>query len=365
MRRFSRIFRRSILESLRSMILFLMNLITMFFPIRLLFLREKRIGEFAPRTDFYLRRLRNQDTRVFDSAGKILGERRRKTYDFAIVGDPSNQQLLDMFTRHLRVIKNETLSKFINTQRIERAKFSSWLPTPSPNDYGLYESSPILTFTEEEEEIGRLILEQIGISEDDWFVCFHARDSQYIENWVQPSVAERSAFRNCSIENYIASMQYVTSLGGYAVRVGTDVLNKLPYMNDSRIVDYGFDYRSDFGDIFLLAKCKFFVGGTSGVNGVPRIFNVPIVDANNIPMELRSPERWRMRILLGGQDIFLPKPIWSIKNKKILNFDELMNSDVCIFNKMIQLHWYIRNKLLNKNAVRTSTSCTVPLNRSQ
>ena len=47
-------------------------------------------------------------------------------------------------------------------------------------EYYLYNHTESeLFFTEEEEEKGRVLLAEMGIGADDWFVCFHARSENF------------------------------------------------------------------------------------------------------------------------------------------------------------------------------------------
>ena len=102
--------------------------------------------------------------------------------------------------------------------------------------------------------------------------------------------------------------------------MGSAVAEKLPDLNNSRIIDYASYYRTDFGDIYLSAKCKFFLGNGAGLLCVPYIFHVPVAMANNIPMNLSPSPR--------KGDLFIPKKIWSIKEKRFLTFREIVESGI-------------------------------------
>ena len=45
------------------------------------------------------------------------------------------------------------------------------------------------------------------------------------------------------------------------------------------IIDYATRYQSDFGDIYMSARCKFFLGSEGGLITIPWIFNVPVAYA--------------------------------------------------------------------------------------
>lgn len=62
--------------------------------------------------------------------------------------------------------------------------------------------------------------------------------------------------------------------------MGSKVQKKLTNIDNPKIIDYATKYRSDFADIYLSAKCKFFVGCSAGILCVPYIFHVPVIQAN-------------------------------------------------------------------------------------
>ena len=89
-----------------------------------------------------------------------------------------------------------------------------------------------------------------------WFICFHSRDSTYLNNkWDKGDFPH--SYRNCSINNFIKSVEYVNQQRGYGIRMGSEVSSPLK-VNNLMIIDYAVNNRSDFGDIYLPAKCKFF-----------------------------------------------------------------------------------------------------------
>ena len=102
---------------------------------------------------------------------------------------------------------------------------------------------------------------------------------------------------NVDIKNYLAAAEYVVSKGFFAVRMG-QIVDKPLQHPDIKIIDYASNYRSDFGDIYLAAKCSFFVGCNSGIVMLPHIFGVPVAHTNLIPLR---------HFPLGSKDIFIPK----------------------------------------------------------
>ena len=97
-----------------------------------------------------------------------------------------------------------------------------------------------------------------------------------------------------------------------------DKVSKKPFISDNpRIIDYATKYRTDFGDIFLPAHCKFFLGSTSGIVVAAQIFNIPSARANWVPLGV---------LPLGNTDIFIPKKLWVKNLNRFLTLKEIVQS---------------------------------------
>ena len=187
---------------------------------------------------------------------------------------------------------------------------------PFKEDNPLWNSAaPIISFTPQEEKEGKELLNKMNV--DDWFVCFHARDSSYLgKHWSKGDW--QHSHRNCSIENFIEAAMYACAQGGYALRMGSVVEKKLPPVN-SRVIDYATTHRTEFGDIYIMAKCKFFIGNTAGIVCVSYIFNVPNI-TTNLQLLTIPP--------VGIRDLFIPKKLWYEREKRFLTFKEMIESSV-------------------------------------
>ena len=98
--------------------------------------------------------------------------------------------------------------------------------------------------------------------------------------------------------------------------MGSIVTEHLNY-SDKKYIDYSNSiYQSDFLDIFLSSKCKFFVSSDSGISAIPEVFKVPVVNVNKT--SLSGVHRW------SHKSIFIFKKYYSLKEDRYLKFDELM-----------------------------------------
>jgi putative glycosyltransferase (TIGR04372 family) len=179
-----------------------------------------------------------------------------------------------------------------------------------------------LSLTPEEEEQGRQGLKQLGLPDDAPFVCLNMRDSGYLERTVPADSADGWQYHNhrdASIQSYLPAAEQMADKGYYVFRTGVAVKEAFKSANP-RIIDYAVDGRTDFLDIYLSAKCHFFISDTGGLATVPGIFRRPIAWLNYIPLE-QAPT-W------SSKEIFLLKKLWSIEGRKFLTFREILNSEV-------------------------------------
>ena len=124
-------------------------------------------------------------------------------------------------------------------------------------------------------------------------------------------------------------MDELVKRGFWAIRVGAVVDKPLASSNE-KIIDYATKYRTDFLDIYLNAKCCFFLGCTAGLWGIPAIFRRPIALVNFIPLD--NAHSW------GEENLFIPKKLWLRDQQRFLTFPEILNSKIgrAYFNELYE-----------------------------
>ncbi len=294
-------------------LILLLYLIKPILKIQFLKIRDERIGHLAANTDLFLRRLE-------------LGIIKKKRTLFVGLAStkPSNKQLLTMFKREMIVIQiprllNDVLLNgilFSEKSLLVKAGFGMHLPLTLNEYHEFSYAKPNLHFTPPEEKKGKQLLKKMGLTDKDWFVCFHARDSLYLKNKFKNRDWRYHNFRDWDINTALKAAEYVTSKGGFAIRMGEIVEKKLPKLKNKKIIDYASFYRSDFGDIYLSAKCKFFLGDGCGLHQLSLIFNVPEAWVNILSIENPA---W------SNRGVFILKKLWSAKKKRILTFREMLD----------------------------------------
>jgi len=243
---------------------------------------------------------------------QLTGQPNGETF-FVLMYTPDNQALFDIYERHMRVIKSWPVNKVADFIAPVMKTFGLFVYDHQNyfNHRRYSTTDAVLAFTSEEHQRGRAELAELGISEDDWFVCFHTRDSTHYEN-------DAHEYRNSRIEDFLPAMEEVTRRGGYAIRVGWSVEKPFPDTGNPRIIDYASHHRSDFMDIYLAAQARFFFGTTSGIVCVPVLFNKPLAMANAIP-HCATPMR--------RSDPYIHKLIRK-RGGRVLSFQELYDLDM-------------------------------------
>ena len=199
--------------------------------------------------------------------------------------EPANKQLFAMIDRELHLRRSRFLYKLTALPPVAESSIIEAMPKRTSEYPPFSHLSPGLTFTPEEEAEGAAGLQKMGIGPKDWFVCFHNRDSSYLKKRYPKRDWAHHGFRDHSVENMIDAMRFVAEEGGFALRMGAEISEKLP-VRHPRIIDYAAEHRSDFMDIFLPSRCRYMISGTAGMHAVSLIFNVPIGLVNFVPLTI-------------------------------------------------------------------------------
>ena len=281
------------------------------FRIKFIRLRSDRIGHLSANTEQFLRSLQ-------------LGTIPSLRYIALATKPAANEALLTMYKRYLTVLQFpqpsfiRVLIKLLSTRSVLR-RTDCIEAIPFDEFSNVWNSGvPTIILTPLDEENGKILLNKMNV--DSWFVCFHARDEKYLQSkWKKGDW--QHTHRNCSIDNFAQAAQYVGSKGGYALRMGS-VVEKALSFSGKHIIDYATSHRTEFGDITLMAKCKFFLGNTAGLVCVSYIFNVPNI-TTTLQLLAIPP--------VGAKDLFIPKKMWSEKEHRFLTFKEMIQNPVLNF----------------------------------
>jgi putative glycosyltransferase (TIGR04372 family) len=193
--------------------------------------------------------------------------------------------------------------------------------------YPLLYPHPHLSFTPEEERIGQQKLREFGIPKGAPFICFHARDPAYLEGRKKDGYHVTqdwyyATYRDVNIKNLLPAAEELTKKGYYLIRMGAAVAEPLK-TNNPKIIDYATKYRTDFMDIYLGAKCTFFLIGESGIATIPMIFRRPVAFDNVIPFGHAQ--------VCQDNYLYIPKKLWLTKENRQMTISEIFESGVAWF----------------------------------
>lgn len=281
-------------------------------------LNSSRMGHFALSTEVML------------SEFELNLEKRQKKFLFFYLRlSAANEQLLTMCKRSMRVLPFPRLCRCIDLWlgRMIGKKYKddfvkSFEGNHAMNDvHGVFrKTKPHLSFTEKELMFGEKILRQFGLAPNDKFICLLVRDDAYMKKTFPDNNISHHEIRNVDIQNYKKAALYLAEKGYYVFRMGKHV-EKSFEVNHPRIIDYArHSLRSDFMDIYLSARCYFFISTGSGLDSVSCMFRRPKLITN-----ITLPENLSIWYPLY---FFICKKIWDKKNHVYLSFDKIMKLGV-------------------------------------
>jgi len=172
---------------------------------------------------------------------------------------------------------------------------------------------PLLEFPPEVATRGLALLEKAGVPRGAWFVALHVRDIVW-----RGATSGLQAIRNADTASYLPAIDEITRRGGFVVRMGDADAPRLP--PHAPVIDYcRSDMRSDWMDIFLLARSRFVLGSASGPVFVPPLYGVPSVLTNWWPPGMRP---WH------ASDIYIPKLAKRVADGTYLTLSEMLREPV-------------------------------------
>ena len=246
------------------------------------------------------------------------GMHSQRTFDFFYNNSlrVCNVQLQKMWNRILPTFRFTRVVGILN--RYVPGGSHHVIPSSDRDVHGLLDQTKAhLSLTDDEERLGRAGLRGLGIPEGAPFICFYARDSVYMDKWLPGLNWRYHDYRNCSIHNYVPAAEELTCRGLFAIRMGAVVKEALTTKN-AMIIDYATKGRTDFLDIFLMSKSRFFLCSSGGLTGVSMIFRRPVACANVTPLEYTFTS--------NASGLFIPKKLWLRKEHRFLTFREIISS---------------------------------------
>ena len=302
--------------------LLLIRLIRPFFLIRWQQLMSSSMGHFSINTELYL----------CEKDHKINVPNKKYIDLFYFASAPiCNKQIAKMWKRTMSILPTsimrciEITNNLIPGGKIHNIGNNSF---GAHDFYGLLEKTDThIKFNDREEEYGKSFLKEMGIGKNDKYVCLLNRDSEYFNQRGRTKYDySYHSYRNSNIWNYREASEYLASKDVFVIRMGAKVKNKFGNKN-KKIIDYATNgMRNEFMDIYLGAKCFFWVSTGTGLDSLHQVFRRPIVYTNLAPMGyMMYTKRYCLTIFKHHFDNIIKKKlnIKEIAEKKLLYTDSL------------------------------------------
>lgn len=183
--------------------------------------------------------------------------------------------------------------------------------------------TPLITFDDNEVQFAKNELKRFGL-ENKQYMCFSNRDIAYYEEINKLPGQNRDPAviaRNADVDNYKLMAKLLLQRGVYSVRMGHAVEKGI---EGDGIVDYASHFRSDIMDLYLVATCRFFVAGASGIQLMGSLLHTPLVLVNfpiiSFGGDLVTP-------LNPGRDLMILKKLWHTKEQRYLSIREMLRME--------------------------------------
>ena len=174
-----------------------------------------------------------------------------------------------------------------------------------------------ISFSEMEKSSGAMLTQELFGNSEDSFVAIGVSERSYYENKLltEADISPLHDIYSCMPEwnSYLKCCEELISRGQKVVRLGQFTSRALPESAHPKIIDYAVNNRSEFGDIWLLANCKFVIaGGSTGIYWVSAVFGKPTVITDWYHLYKTS---------YCPQDLYIPQLAWSRSEKKLKSIE--------------------------------------------
>ena len=243
-----------------------------------------------------------------------------------------NDQLALMYRRHIWILgkKQRWLAEGIRFVwpifRVHRKRAMD----RSARKFEIWNAgAPTLGFRDYEINEGENLEKELSLVGETPFVCFSIPSKKYRElvDYKQTehltSAKEDLLVTIPSLEAYIPVLKDLALKNYSVMRMGVHEEFALSKSLDSRIIDYAFLNRSDFGDVWLSSRCSFYLTGGSGAWWFGSIFGKPTV----------ATDCYEIRGTYGSSDLFIPQLSRLIGSGDLNEFNWMVENQQWAFDR--------------------------------
>lgn len=267
------------------------------------------IGETVPRLFMFLK---DKDKSDKSSFSLILPTYSPGYYTGGII----NNRIFDIYGKKIHFItkKNIGFWKYVtvfHADRISVENFDVYKYRDCSATFLVDVGKPLITFSSELEQYAKKKMQEMGIKGD--YICIHAREVATKTNNFISTYADTSII-DADINSYKLACDYMQRQGCQLVRIGKDESRKCEIEG---VIDYANDFYDELMDFYLLANCKFIIGGMAGIVAVASFWGRPILQVNTLSFCYGQESLPRTRY-----DLYIPKKFYSKREKRFLNLYE-------------------------------------------
>ena len=272
----------------------------------------KHIGHLMLEPDCYLKE-------------QLLQHRKlRPTWMVPVRGQPANQAAMRYWSTYFTVINDPFWIKLLRPlayhplTRYQTSRYTTATPTAAdcyPIGTAWGTRPPLLSITAADEDRGRSALVRFGLTDIDWYVCVHNRESGHANQ--DPAKEEHlHSHRNMPVNAFVLAIEYIVSQGGTCFRMGDPTMRPAPQIPG--LIDYARSpHRADWLDLYLSANCRFFLGSNSGAMLMATTFCRPVAAVNMSPLT---------SIPCGIHDLYTPALYRRASSGHLMTFAEIVDS---------------------------------------
>jgi len=254
----------------------------------------------------------------------------KRSFDEKNIKYIDNPLLISLFflLDKIKLIKIRRKSEAVNDNEfyLKNNSLVSIMPQYTTCSSAFNRKKPFCKLSISENNKGLDVLLSNGIDTEKRLVTFHVRDNMY-----HPE--QDLDFRDSSVNELIPALDYLGHNGFNSYRMGSLQKGINTEIFPKGVINYTEEFRTEFMDVYLIDKSDFFIGSTSGLWAIPYLFNTPQVNLNHIPFHDAT---------FGKNDIWLPKKLWLIKEKRLMTFSEILSVPRI---KMLSGNFYYDNNI--------------------
>lgn len=240
-----------------------------------------------------------------------------------VTGTVANAAYLDCWSRHVTIVRDPSDALFRKGEAPDRRIHDTNVVALPDGTYRYIFHAfaalnarriaagrpPLLALDPEHAARGEAALARLGLPPGQWFVALHVRHGGYKRDHAD----HRKRHMNSDVMTYVPAIRAIVERGGWVVRLGDAAVPPLPAME--RVIDLAVSpARSDWLDVYCLARARFLLGTGSGPTQVAASFGVPVAVANLFPVTMTGS---------SSQDVVWPKLLRRRDDGRLVPFADL------------------------------------------